>query len=616
LPRFGSPVPLHAGGRNDSTSRQAHSPISGGTGSAHEKRQMSIAPDFSNRTARRMVRSPLQTCTGFLVAGAVSCSAPVADPAGEQAQESAPRDAPVRTSSNGLALSPQRYLVPGREDLYRVISQGAPIPEDLVWSSSDPRVARIRPMDNARALLTGLREGRTVIAAYSNADPNIRAEYDLWVGPPTPFPPIPPQDTLLGGLRVRAESFVQADTSGGSPGAQLLRASVTFTNQGPPQVLRFGRCGLWLTGHMGGNHWGEEIHVHPPMWDQRRLECRADAPQMVSLGQEESLRITTRVYAHEILGDSLDSRDHHLHAHVPVNDNVLVLNAGAQVLRFAIEQFRARASIGIEQGSEMDTLHARAWLINELDVPVRLEYGACALRLRAYRTPQRTGKPAWRSEWRAPANGMYSYGCPGYLAIGHIPGGGEFSPREFEIRVPLAEILSDSLPNGRYFFTAVLEAAGDTFRVPAGDGVLELEREPLPARRVREGVTYWVDMEIVQAVPVAVRARVAFARDPRGSSLRRISIDCPVVLHAYRSRIQRDAAPRSGAADWRAPRSCGPGEREIVLRGATPHVFDVSATAAEILGDSLPPGRYSFAVSVHPGGSPIFLAAGEAELRK
>jgi hypothetical protein len=34
--------------------------------------------------------------------------------------------------------------------------------------------------------------------------------------------------------------------------------------------------------------------------------------------------------------------------------------------------------------------------------PVRLEYGACAVTLLAYRTPERAGKPVWSSDFRKP----------------------------------------------------------------------------------------------------------------------------------------------------------------------------------------------------------------------
>lgn len=94
--------------------------------------------------------------------------------------------------------------------------------------------------------------------------------------------------------------------------------------------------------------------------------------------------------------------------------------------------------------------------------PAALEFpDGCAVLLRAYRTPERTGTPAWDQERETFCT----------MAIQRFtinPG----ESRQFTVRTDARQILGDSLPNGRYFLTAVLRKAGWTLELHAGEADL------------------------------------------------------------------------------------------------------------------------------------------------
>ncbi len=90
--------------------------------------------------------------------------------------------------------------------------------------------------------------------------------------------------------------------------------------------------------------------------------------------------------------------------------------------------------------------------------PAALEFSdGCPVLLRAYHTPDRSGEPAWDQE--------RDTFCT--LAIQRITiDSGE--SRSFSVRTDARQILGDSLPNGRYFLTAVLRKTGWPLELEAG----------------------------------------------------------------------------------------------------------------------------------------------------
>ena len=103
--------------------------------------------------------------------------------------------------------------------------------------------------------------------------------------------------------------------------------------------------------------------------------------------------------------------------------------------------------------------------------PVRLEYGACAVTLLAYRTAARSGAPAWNSSrWQGP-NG-FGHVCLLYLAISLLDPRATGSPREFSPTFSAAEMLGDSLPAGHYYFKVLASLNWRSVEVVAGDALV------------------------------------------------------------------------------------------------------------------------------------------------
>jgi hypothetical protein len=87
--------------------------------------------------------------------------------------------------------------------------------------------------------------------------------------------------------------------------------------------------------------------------------------------------------------------------------------------------------------------------------------GGCTVLLRAYRTPERTGAPAWDQ-------GRDAVCTLQLLVQEYAPG----ESKQYHGRATAVEILGDSLPNGRYYLTALLRPAGGAVEVPAGEADL------------------------------------------------------------------------------------------------------------------------------------------------
>jgi hypothetical protein len=259
------------------------------------------------------------------------------------------------------------------------------------------------------------------------------------------------------------------------------------------------------------------------------------------------------------------------------------------------------------------TITTTAKLRNDRPDSVTLQYGACAVSLVAYATADRRGAPAWRSTASEPWEGTYLRACIAILYGRKLAPGAELALGAYSSR--LIEILGDSLPNGRYYFTATLgvSSAPNGISLPAGDFDLTLTRPPLPDSLTHDFITYKATSTVGLG---AVQGKVTATLTHAGGMLVDYPRECVVELVAYRARDSRDSAPRSGAPDWRSSRSCAPGWQQTGLNRGQSISFDATTSAREILGSSLPEGTYYFAAIVHTRSRHVWLAAGSGQLRR
>lgn len=99
-------------------------------------------------------------------------------------------------------------------------------------------------------------------------------------------------------------------------------------------------------------------------------------------------------------------------------------------------------------------------ITNESPDSAHLEFGACGLRVHAFRDG--SSEPAWDSAHRGPVVPAGTATevvlvCPLYLAEAHLAPGESVAPAEFALTVPVAELLGDTLPEGRFRFEAWFE---------------------------------------------------------------------------------------------------------------------------------------------------------------
>jgi hypothetical protein len=259
------------------------------------------------------------------------------------------------------------------------------------------------------------------------------------------------------------------------------------------------------------------------------------------------------------------------------------------------------------------TITTTAKLRNDRPDSVTLQYGACNVSLVAHTNADRRGTPVWRSGASEPWEGTYGRGCDAILIQKKLAPGAELSLGGYSSRV--IEILGDSLPNGHYWFTATLgvSSAPNGITLPAGDFELTLTRPPLPDSLTHDFITYKATSTVGGAV---VQGKVTATLTHAGGSVDEYPRECAVELVAYRARDRRDSAPRSGAPDWRASRSCAPGWQQIILNRGQSASFEATASAREILGSSLPDGAYYFAAIVHTRTRHVWLSAGSGQLRR
>jgi hypothetical protein len=192
-------------------------------------------------------------------------------------------------------------------------------------------------------------------------------------------------------------------------------------------------------------------------------------------------------------------------------------------------------------------------------------------------------------------------------------------------------LLGDTLPGGPYRVAVVFGADVTTEGGVAGPpidsserdaGVVQLRAVPIPLAAARPvgGVVVMARTAVLDSgPPTAIRVAVtgtSIGGTPASLALPRAG--CPLELLVFSSRAERDSVLDRVPVRTLASTECESVHgRFDVAPGKRGEIAALTVDAMDILGDSLPGGRYYLAARLARAGEPaVLLSAGEVELRR
>ena len=262
-------------------------------------------------------------------------------------------------------------------------------------------------------------------------------------------------------------------------------------------------------------------------------------------------------------------------------------------------------------------LRASLFAVNVSDDSVTVSMPSCILPLEAVPGSDVGDAlaPVWRLVDRLAWPGGQLFAC--FFGLGAELGPGD-TLRTLVTKVPLAEILADSLPVGRYRFQVRITSevsTGSSSRTE--DALVDLGEAYLPESRYplslgfypRDGFFYRVGVSSVSEPGSDARAILEVTNWYTGTLTRDLSANCPVRLLAFRSADERETIPVPEPVwSWPALASCdsatlpvrlGPEEKRIFELDVPHHV--VGATGERI-------EDFFFMAVIDVDGRPIRLA--------
>jgi hypothetical protein len=368
------------------------------------------------------------------------------------------------TGPEFFALSPGSFqLAPGREawlyasSFIKISStQMVPVAPKVSFESSDPSVASITLDSAGLGHIVAHKVGSATISAHSDRPEHLVRTATVTVSQP----PVGDESGL-----VYAATATVRPTSGGPDtiplGPSTLDVRVIISNPtSATHDIYLSGCAAWIRIYTRSDYSGTPIGDVP-----HGVQCSAGtvhhtiAPGHADTVQAEGYRL-------DISGDTLATGRYYIAGALDRLRDLYNVPAGPVDIVSPNFGLTFTAATTVANG----TLNVHAALTNTNTQTVRLEYGACAISLLAYRTADRSGKPAWNSDLRKtyPPPG-YDYACPAYLALGRVGPGATLSPGEFNPRIPVNEMLGDSLPAGHYYFRATIGMNWRTSVVIAGE---------------------------------------------------------------------------------------------------------------------------------------------------
>lgn len=132
---------------------------------------------------------------------------------------------------------------------------------------------------------------------------------------------------------------------------------------------------------------------------------------------------------------------------------------------------------------------------------------------------------------------------------------------------------------------------------------------PGSAAVVQGDVGYRAETAVMESFPVQLRTTVTMGNRGRGKTQLRLGSGCPVQLRVY-----RDEARSRLAWDQGRVIACTKEIQIVELAPGDSAQRSAGTNAHEILGDSLPDGRYWLGAYVQVVGAPLVVPAGAVDL--
>lgn len=123
------------------------------------------------------------------------------------------------------------------------------------------------------------------------------------------------------------------------------------------------------------------------------------------------------------------------------------------------------------------------------------------------------------------------------------------------------------------------------------------------------GIEYRAETRVLESFPVQLRTTVTMTNASAAGMDIEMPGGCPALLRAYRAQDTVRAA-----FDQANVRVCTMQLLQFRLAAGESRTFEGSSDAAEILGDSLPDGRYRLRAVMRPNGRLVEVPAGEVSL--
>jgi hypothetical protein len=221
-------------------------------------------------------------------------------------------------------------------------------------------------------------------------------------------------------------------------------------------------CAAWIRIYTRSDYSGTPVIGVP-----RGVEC-APATRHLTIAPGHADTVQAGGYGLDISPDTLATGRYYVAAALDRLRDLYDVPAGPVDIVSPNFGLTFTAATTIVNGS----LNVHATVTNTNTQPVRLEYGACAITLLAYRTADRRGKPAWNSALRKPypaRSDDLAYFCFDYLRVQKVDPAATVSPGELNTRFPVNEVLGDSLPAGHYYFKGMIRMNWRMNGVMAGE---------------------------------------------------------------------------------------------------------------------------------------------------